>query len=178
VNDNHREGKQRYLVCHDYGMGGLWWWVWARSAAEIVHTCAEVEVVTDPHWIGIVERWSLDEVDLDALPPGPLADLRNQREQQRREPGFGRLAGKQRVYLRFPPAPDDGAVFLSEHAPDGRRLRQVEQHPDGVAIKTDRNDWPFNPPFDLLDPQYAEMEISQAQFEEAWGRARPTSGES
>jgi hypothetical protein len=87
VNDNHREGKQRHLVCHDYGMGGLWWWVWARSPAEIVETCAEVEVVTDPERIGL------------------------------------------------------------------------------------------NPPFDLLDPQYARLEISQAQFEEVWGRARPMSGE-
>jgi hypothetical protein len=130
VNDEHREGKQRYLVCHDYGMGGLWWWVWARSAAEIVQTCAEVEVVTDPD----------------------------------------------RVYLRFPPAPDDAAIFLSEHGPDSRRLRQVEQRADGVAIKTDHNDWPLNPPFDLFDPQHAGMEISQAEFEQAWGRARPISG--
>lgn len=38
--------KTRYLVLHDYGMGGLWWWVWAESAEEIVRVCAEVEVVT------------------------------------------------------------------------------------------------------------------------------------
>jgi hypothetical protein len=157
-------------------MGALWWWVWARSSTEIVHTCAEVEVVTDPDVIGQVEGWSLEEVDLDALPPGPLADLRAQRDQQRHTPGFARLAGKQRVWLRFPPAPDDGAIFLMELRSDGRRRRQVEQQPDRVAIRTDHHDWPLNPPFDLSDPQYAGMEISQAEFEEAWSRARPMPG--
>jgi hypothetical protein len=34
-------------VCHDYGMGGSWWWVWAASPEEIVAAIAEVEVVTD-----------------------------------------------------------------------------------------------------------------------------------
>jgi hypothetical protein len=27
--------KQRYLVLHDYGMGGLWWWIHARSVREV-----------------------------------------------------------------------------------------------------------------------------------------------
>lgn len=26
---------QRYLVLHDYGMGGLWWWIRARSVREV-----------------------------------------------------------------------------------------------------------------------------------------------
>jgi hypothetical protein len=29
-------------------MGGLWWWIHARSEWEIAQTFAEVEVITDP----------------------------------------------------------------------------------------------------------------------------------
>jgi hypothetical protein len=36
-------GGQRYLVRHDHGMGALWWWINAASAAEITATFAEVE---------------------------------------------------------------------------------------------------------------------------------------
>lgn len=52
-----------------------------------------------------------------------------------------------------------------------RRLRQVEQCPDGDALRTE--DWPLNPPIDLRDPQYSPMEISAEAFEDAWRRARP-----
>lgn len=41
----------RYLVCHDYGMGGLWWWITADSEADILERIAEVEVVADPAWL-------------------------------------------------------------------------------------------------------------------------------
>jgi hypothetical protein len=33
--------KQRYLVLHDYGMGGLWWWIHARSTREVLTILAE-----------------------------------------------------------------------------------------------------------------------------------------
>ncbi|MCX5173467.1 hypothetical protein OG616_36300 [Streptomyces antibioticus] len=167
-------GKTRHLVLHDYGMGGLWWWVWAESAEEIVLACAEVEVVTTPETVERAETWALEEVHLDAPDPNPVSGLRAQREAQRGQPGFGVLAGRDRVYLRCQEDGDE-AVYLMEFGPDGRRLRQVEVGPDGGAVKTTEEDWPFNPPFDLYDPQYASLEIDSTDFEVAWHRARPES---
>ncbi|MES4892196.1 hypothetical protein [Streptomyces sp. NPDC096012] len=40
--------KRSLLALHDYGMGGSWWWIRARSEREILETFAWVEVVTDP----------------------------------------------------------------------------------------------------------------------------------
>ncbi len=163
--------KNRYLVCHDYGMGGLWWWVWARSPEEILDTVAEVEIVTDDAAVQRVTSWRLDEVHLDALPDGPLAGLRDQRSAHRDLPGYGVLADHSLVYLRDASPEYDGTAYLAELGPDGRRLRQIEQRPDGDTLRTE--DWPFNPPIDLRDPQYAPMEISAEAFEDAWRRARP-----
>ncbi|GKQ40704.1 hypothetical protein ALMP_72270 [Streptomyces sp. A012304] len=152
-------------------MGGLWWWVWADSAEAIVSACAEVEVITDPEDVVRAETWDLEEVHLDAPDPNPLSSLRAKRDAQRGQPGFGVLAGRERVYLRWQ---EDGEeeVLLMEFGPDGRRLRQVESRPDGDAIRTTAEDWPFNPPFDLHDPQWVSMEIGPDDFEAAWQRAR------
>jgi hypothetical protein len=89
---------------------------------------------------------SLDEVHLDALPEGPLADLRNQRTGHRHLPGYGPLADRSRVYLYLRDASPEygGVVYLTEVRPDGRRLRQVEQLPDGDALRTDYG--PMNRP--------------------------------
>lgn len=163
-------GKTRYLVLHDYGMGGLWWWVWAGSAEEIVSACAEVEVVTNPDAVGRAETWDLEEVHLDAPDPNPLSRFRARRDAQRGQPGFAVLVGQDRVYLRWPET-EEGEVFLMELGPDGRRLRQVEIGPNGSAVKSSVDDWPFNAPFDLHDPQYLAMEIGRDGFEAAWQRA-------
>ncbi|HEX5543357.1 MAG TPA: hypothetical protein VFX60_17685 [Micromonospora sp.] len=61
--------KQRYLVLHDYGMGGLWWWIHARSTGEVLETFAEVEVVDAPAAVGRAESWGLEEGDGVAGPP-------------------------------------------------------------------------------------------------------------
>jgi len=165
--------KTRFLVLHDYGMGALWWWVWARSAQEIVLALAEVEVVDDPDSIAEAETWSLEEVDLDASDPNSLSDARAERDAQRDQPGFGALVGRERVYLSEPEEYDDGVtVYLSELGPDGRKLRQVEIGPDGRAIKTDESDSPINAPLDLYDPQYVALEIDNAAFEAAWDQAQ------
>ncbi len=172
VSQQGEVGKARYLVLHDYGMGGLWWWVWAGSAEEIVDACAEVEVITDPDRVRRAEEWGgLEEVHLDAPDPNPLSGLRAQRDAQRGQPGFGALASRARVYLCWP-EDDLGDVYLMELGPDGRRLRQVVSGADGSAVKTSAEDWPFNPPFDLRDPQYVSMEIAHDDFEAAWQRAR------
>ncbi|MER6473060.1 hypothetical protein [Streptomyces collinus] len=172
----HAARKTRFLVLHDYGMGGLWWWVHARSAREVVETFAEVEVIDDP---GAVERagtWEVDEVDIDApTMPGSLAGLRAQRDAQRNRPGFGALADRSVVHLRRRWDGEDGvasAVYLLEVGPDGRRLRQVELGEDGTAIKSSPDDWPFNPPVvDLFDPDLVGMEISRDEFQAEWLRA-------
>ncbi|MFC7327103.1 hypothetical protein [Marinactinospora rubrisoli] len=167
--------RPRFLVVHDYGMGGLWWWVRANSAREILDTCSEVEVVTDPETVRRYANDShLEEFDLAALPPdSPLAKMRAQRDRQRGRPGFGALVGRDRVYLRMPFGDDSGTVdYLLELGPDGRWVRQVELAPDG-GLRMSAGDWPINPPFDLYDPDLAELEIAAGEFEDAWRRARP-----
>jgi hypothetical protein len=149
---SERRGGQRYLVRHDYGMGALWWWIRAGSAAEITSAFAEVEVITDPATIRTVESWSLEELDIAEAVSGPLAAFYQQREQQRHDPGFGALLGKECVYLRLPDPEEPAAWWLTEHNSAGRRVRQIELRPDGAAVASSAADWPMNPPFDLGDP--------------------------
>jgi len=163
--------RQRYLVGSDHGMGALWWWITAGSAAEITATFAEVEVIDDPATARMVESWSLDELDIADAVSGPLTDLYQKREQQRQDPAFGKLLGKNRVYLRLPDPEEPATWWLTEHDSAGRRLRQVELQPDGTAVASSVADWPMNPPFDLGDPQFASNEISRDEFERAWERA-------
>jgi len=164
--------RQRLLVRHDYGMGALWWWIRAGSAAEITSAFAEVEVIDDPATLRIVESWSLDELDIaEATVTQPLADLYQRRERQRQDPAFGKLLGKNRVYLRLPDPEKPAAWWLTEHDPAGRRLRQIELRPDGTAATGSAADWPMNPPFDLGDPLFASKEITQDEFERAWEHA-------
>jgi hypothetical protein len=172
-------GKSRYLVAHDYGMGALWWRVWARSAQEIVETCAEVEVVTDPDTVSRAEAWDLQVVDIDGDDLGPLESHRAERSAQRDRPGFGVLVGREVVHLRYADPDGDEAydeMYLLELGPDGRRLRQVVIEPDGSATAEGPDDWPFNPPFDLYDPKLAAMRISSSEFESAWSKAQAADG--
>lgn len=163
--------RQRYLVRYDYGMGARWWWIRAVCAAEITTAFAEVEVIDDPASVRMVQSWSLDELDLADAVSGPLADLYQRRQQQRRDPAFGKLLGKNRVYLRLPDPEEPAAWWLTEHDAAGRRLRQIELRPDGTAVPSSAADWPMNPPFDLGDPRFASNEISGDEFERAWARA-------
>ncbi|MBN3932942.1 hypothetical protein IQ279_25610 [Streptomyces verrucosisporus] len=151
--------RVRFLVLHDYGMGGLWWWVWARSAREVAERLAEVEVVDDPEAVERAGAWDLEEADVDApVLPGGLGELRDRRDAQRGRPGFGALA--------------DRAVVMEAEG-DGRRLRQVELTGDGTALRSGPEDWIFNPPVvDLFDPGLPEKEIGREEFEAQWRRAR------
>ena len=108
---------------------------------------------------------------LEATVTQPLADLYRRRERQRQDPAFGKLLGKNRVYLRLPDPEEPEAWWLTEHDLAGRRLRQIELRPDGTAAAGSVADWPMNPPFDLGDPLFASNEISQDEFEQAWERA-------
>lgn len=154
-------------------MGGLWWWIHADSPRQVLETFAEVEIVDSAEGFALAERWQLEEIDIDdlTLPPG-LAEARAQRDRQRGLPGFGALAGRQVVYLRRPWDEDDPAIYLMELGSDGRRIRQIEVAEDGTAIKTDDQDWPFNPPYDLFDPELPQFEIDSDEFERAWTAAQ------
>jgi hypothetical protein len=163
--------SQLYLVRHDYGMGALWWWIRAESKAQILATFAEVEVVDDLAAISLAWSWRLEELDLSDAVRGPLASFYRTREQQRRDPAFGKLLGKSRVYLRLEDPDVDPGVWFSEHDAAGRRIRQVEIRPDGTAVATTTTDWPMNPPFDLGDPWLASNEITHDEFEQAWQQA-------
>jgi hypothetical protein len=162
---------QRYLVRHDYGMGSLWWWIRAPSAAAIAETFAEVEVIEDAAIVRRAQSRSFDELGMADAASGPLADLYERRQRQCHDPEFGKLLGKSRVYLRLPDPEEPATWWLTEHDAAGRRLRQIEVRPDGTAILTSAADWTFNPPFDLGDPQFTSYEISSAEFEQAWGHA-------
>jgi hypothetical protein len=65
--------KQRYLVVYDYGQGGVWAFVWARSASEIEATFRDVKVVEDvPSWLTGATLAKTEErmtFDVDAIRP-------------------------------------------------------------------------------------------------------------
>lgn len=44
---------QEFLVCYDYGMGGLWWWIAAPSADAIRASLKDVLVFNQPP-----DRWT------------------------------------------------------------------------------------------------------------------------
>ncbi|MFE3189949.1 hypothetical protein ACFXHA_13140 [Nocardia sp. NPDC059240] len=167
--------KQRFLVCHDYGMGGVWWVILARSAREIVETFAETAVVDDPQrWVE-VEEWGLDEVDIDDRSDSSLNSLRARRDTQRIRPGFGVMADRALLYTRnrWDPEEDRAAADYLTEITDGYRTRQVEILDTGEATRTDLDDFPLNPPIDLWDPDLAEQEITAEEFEKAWDSAMP-----
>src|SRR5258708_35392030 len=128
-------------------MGALWWWITAGSAAEITATFAEVEVIDDPATARMVESWSLDELDIADAVSGPLTDLYQKREQQRQDRAFGKILGKNRVYLRLPDPEEPATWWLTEHE---HRLHDPapgdpERH--AAAARTRRRHQSPKPPF-------------------------------
>ncbi|WP_411082045.1 hypothetical protein [Streptomyces sp. cmx-18-6] len=171
----------RFLVLHDYGMGGSWWWVHARSVREVRERFSDVEVVDSPETVERAETWELDEVEVDAaVMPAGLDELWAKREAQRGREGFGAFADRELLWLRRRwdyEDDDDQTIYLMEVGSDGRRLRQVELTPDGSGLSSGPDDWPFNPPVvDLFDPDLVGMEIGRQEFEAAWLSARPDEG--
>ncbi|MGW4244027.1 hypothetical protein [Nocardia sp. NPDC004722] len=168
-------GKRPFLVCHDYGMGGVWWVIHARSAREIVETFAETAVVEDPQRWAELEKWGLDEVDIDDRSDSALNSLRAQRDSQRTKEGFGAVAERGLLYTRkrWDPEEDVAAADYLTEIIDGYRTRQVEIRDGGEVVRTDLEDFPLNPPIDLWDPELAAQEITAEEFETAWDSATP-----
>ncbi|WP_436529485.1 hypothetical protein [Actinoplanes sp. HUAS TT8] len=168
------EGKQRFLVVHDYGMGGSWWWIRARSVREIRETFREVEVVHDAETMSRAEADpDIEEADVDAaVMPDGLDELRDDRDAQRGRSGFGAFAERDVLYLRRRWDEDMPEMFLFEVGADGRRRREVLLAEDGPWLKNDADDWAINAPIvDFYDPELVEQEIGRDEFEAAWARA-------
>ena len=164
-------GMNRFLVLHDYGMGGLWWWITAPSEDAILDAFAEVEIISDEAWFERVSTWERqpDEVAIGGPYPPGLDGLYEKRMKQRQQVGYGALAGAERVYLKRDDPEEDGVVWFSELGPDGRRLREIERLADGTAIGYSH--WIMNPPEDLRDPQLTRYECTADEFESAWRSA-------
>ncbi len=67
--------KRRYLVCYDYGMGGLWSYVLAESVEAITLAYPELTVFEErPDWMSPDEEasWKLKVDDVDSPDPSGL----------------------------------------------------------------------------------------------------------
>ncbi len=76
--------KQEFLVCYDYGMGGLWGVFVARSVEEITKLYPELIVAQDrPKWLTEEDYQGLRDRelhDIDGAPWGILNALLADRE--------------------------------------------------------------------------------------------------
>lgn len=73
--------KRRYLIAYDYGMGGLWGFLDARSEEEIAAVYPELVVVHEPpSWMTQARRAGLREHDIDGVPTGILGVVLDERE--------------------------------------------------------------------------------------------------
>ena len=79
-----QDRKTAYLVAYDYGMGGLWGVIVARSAEEILAQYPELSIVSDrPKWMSDdeYERIAADEThDIDGAPWGMLNAVIDERD--------------------------------------------------------------------------------------------------
>lgn len=75
--------KKSILVCYDYGMGGLWAFIDARSESEILERYPELTVVHErPQWMSdqdVDNILSTEHHDLDGQPFGVLNVLLSDR---------------------------------------------------------------------------------------------------
>jgi hypothetical protein len=71
---NERPAKQRFLVAYDYGQGGVWAFIWARTEADIRRAFRDLEVVDSPpawmssHDLAVIEErmtFNIDNVKTD-----------------------------------------------------------------------------------------------------------------
>lgn len=69
-------GKTRFTAAYDYGMGGLWGLVWARSPEELRSLYPELAIVKSrPKWMTdelFTQMESRETYDIDEPPRGML----------------------------------------------------------------------------------------------------------
>ena len=79
--EQYRTMKNKYLIVHDYGMGGVWGIISARSEQEIRQKYPSVKIMeTRPTWMTNAEYsqiLSKNSFDIDDAPHGWLAKLDN-----------------------------------------------------------------------------------------------------
>ena len=157
---------QWFLAEWEHPLGSFFWRIKAESAQQIRESLATIRVVTDPEYLAYRgegdKRFDLNDLSGDKL----LTSLREDRDAQRDKPGFGALVGKERVFLRFLPTNVTNECLREMNA-EGHQVRQVELRPDGTRVRSTETDWK-NPAIDLYDPEYAAMEITEAEFECEW----------
>ena len=61
--------KKRFLTVDDYGMGGIWQYIWAESANEITKKYPGLRVVHDvPQWLEKEPKLVYREYDIEDEP--------------------------------------------------------------------------------------------------------------
>jgi hypothetical protein len=60
--------KRPYLVVHDYGMGGLWAYVWAETPEDVEGTFEAEVVYEPPDWL-LGHKPGVVTLDIDDPPP-------------------------------------------------------------------------------------------------------------
>lgn len=156
------DGYSRFLLYHDYGMGGVYRWLWARSAEEVETWVDAHTVITDPEVIRELESEGsrVREARLDD--PGSLEAMGIQRYIRRR-PRSSRRA----QFWELPGVEDCGPTLLEVDA-RGHMGRQLEQAADGSWGRVDRPD--MSPDIATDSPEWREVarKITKKRFEAAW----------
>ena len=68
--------KRPFLAVYDYGQGGLWCYISARSELEIAERYPQLKVVEEtPLWLTKEHSETLERHDIDEAPSGWLASL-------------------------------------------------------------------------------------------------------
>ncbi|CAM3416168.1 hypothetical protein STSO111631_18430 [Stackebrandtia soli] len=80
------------------------------------------------------------------------------------------MVGHDRVHMLF--VEDDDPPMYPELDGDGHATRRVVLDGDGDGLSAELDgDWPFNPPFDLYDPDLTRMRIDADHCAAIWEKA-------
>lgn len=78
--------KTKHLAVYDYGTGGIWLYILARSPNEIIEKYPELKVVSHhPSWLTSERKQSIEDkftFDIDDPPKGWLESLVQQRSKR------------------------------------------------------------------------------------------------